>query len=119
MYEYNFDCIVVVVIIYLKNQVRLLVNKDSQYRDFLLKWSLVASPRSSPIKKILRVLQVLTCNLLKLSGPLTLLARPRLLQNLDMKSPVVMRSTLVLSALKISLKERPISLLDTLDTERK
>lgn len=36
---------------------------------------------------------------------------PKLEQNLDIKSPVVMRSTLVSRALRISLKQRPISFL--------
>ncbi|KYN42315.1 hypothetical protein ALC56_03453 [Trachymyrmex septentrionalis] len=41
----------------------------------------------------------------------TILGRPRLEQNRDMKSPVVIRSTLVSRALRISLKHRPISFL--------
>ncbi|KYM87066.1 hypothetical protein ALC53_03683 [Atta colombica] len=41
----------------------------------------------------------------------TILGRPRLEQNLDMKSPVVIRSTLVSRALRINLKHRPISFL--------
>lgn len=41
----------------------------------------------------------------------TILGKPRFEQNLDIKSPVVIRSTEVSSALRISLKHRPISLL--------
>lgn len=41
----------------------------------------------------------------------TIFGRPRFEQKRDMKSPVVMRSTDVSKAFKISLKHRPISLL--------
>lgn len=41
----------------------------------------------------------------------TILGKPRFEQNLDMKSPVVMRSTEVSRAFKMSLKHLPISLL--------
>uniref|UniRef100_A0A0E9RXP7 Uncharacterized protein n=1 Tax=Anguilla anguilla TaxID=7936 RepID=A0A0E9RXP7_ANGAN len=46
----------------------------------------------------------------------TCLGRPRLEQKRDMKSPVVIRSTLVSRAFKISLKHRPISFLEIRDT---
>ena len=46
----------------------------------------------------------------------TCLGRQRLEQNLDMKSPVVIKSTLVSKAFKISLKHRPISFLEMRDT---
>ena len=46
----------------------------------------------------------------------TCLGRQRFEQNLDMKSPVVIRSTLVSKAFKISLKQRPISFLEIRDT---
>lgn len=41
----------------------------------------------------------------------TMLGRPRFEQNLDMKSPVVIRSTEVSRAFSINLKHLPISLL--------
>lgn len=46
----------------------------------------------------------------------TCFGRPRFEQNLDMKSPVVIRSTLVSRAFKMSLKHRPISFFEILDT---
>lgn len=46
----------------------------------------------------------------------TCLGSPRLEQKRDMKSPVVMRSTLVSRAFSISLKHLPISFLEIRDT---
>ena len=46
----------------------------------------------------------------------TFLGRERVPQNLDMKSPVVIRSTEVSWAFRISLKHLPISFLLTVDT---
>lgn len=53
---------------------------------------------------------------MKVAAICTCLGRPRLEQKRDMKSPVVMRSTLVSRAFRISLKQRPISFLEMRET---
>lgn len=53
---------------------------------------------------------------MKVAAICTCLGKPRLEQKRDMKSPVVMRSTLVSRAFRISLKHRPISFFEILET---
>lgn len=53
---------------------------------------------------------------MKVAAICTCFGRPRLEQKRDMKSPVVMRSTLVSRAFRMSLKQRPISFLEIRDT---
>lgn len=53
---------------------------------------------------------------MKVAAICTCLGSPRLEQKRDMKSPVVMRSTLVSSAFRISLKHLPISFLEIRET---
>lgn len=53
---------------------------------------------------------------MKVAAICTCLGKPRLEQKRDMKSPVVMRSTLVSSAFRISLKHLPISFFEIRDT---
>lgn len=53
---------------------------------------------------------------MKVAAICTCLGRPRFEQKRDMKSPVVMRSTLVSSAFRISLKHLPISFFEIRET---
>lgn len=53
---------------------------------------------------------------MKVAAICTCLGRPRLEQKRDMKSPVVMRSTLVSRAFRISLKHLPISFFEIRET---
>lgn len=53
---------------------------------------------------------------MKVAAICTCFGKPRFEQKRDMKSPVVMRSTLVSSALRISLKHLPISFLEIRET---
>lgn len=53
---------------------------------------------------------------MKVAAIWTCLGRPRLEQKRDMKSPVVIRSTLVSRAFSMSLKHRPISFFEIRDT---
>lgn len=53
---------------------------------------------------------------MKVAAICTCLGKPRFEQKRDMKSPVVMRSTLVSSAFRISLKHLPISFLEIRET---
>lgn len=53
---------------------------------------------------------------MKVAAICTCLGKPRFEQKRDMKSPVVMRSTLVSSAFRINLKHLPISFLEIRET---
>lgn len=53
---------------------------------------------------------------MKVAAICTCLGSPRLEQKRDMKSPVVIRSTLVSRAFRISLKHLPISFLEMRET---